>query len=440
MKIKFLQTFDYIIIVSVVFLSAMGVMFLYSAGVNSEGVLVSYEYRRQLIWWCIGFVCMILFALVDYRKYERYALAGYIAMILILLYVRIFGKTVKGARSWIGIGGLGIQPSEMCKVLFILYLARYLKRSSNEQPLIRFLKASVLMLVPVGLILLQPDLGTASVFIPIFLIMCFVANLPIRYIAIILATGMLTIVLTVLPVYQEKILKKSIIFITMLTNMKFRFLLIFCTAIITIIGALGNIIFKKRYYYWLTICFAIIMISLVLSLMAGKVLKPYQMMRLIIFLNPYSDPRDSGWNIIQSMTAIGSGGFLGQGFLNGIQSHRGFLPEQKTDFIFSIMSEESGFIGGILLFTAFFTIMLRIIHVLRTTTNTYGFFVSAGILGMLFFHFIVNIGMVMGIMPITGIPLPFLSYGGSALVTNMVSMGIIMSVNSRRLDFSVAVQ
>ena len=440
MKIKFLQTFDYIIIVSVVFLSAMGVMFLYSAGVNSEGVLVSYEYRRQLIWWCIGFVCMILFALVDYRKYERYALAGYIAMILILLYVRIFGKTVKGARSWIGIGGLGIQPSEMCKVLFILYLARYLKRSSNEQPLIRFLKASVLMLVPVGLILLQPDLGTASVFIPIFLIMCFVANLPIRYIAIILATGMLTIVLTVLPVYQEKILKKSIIFITMLANMKFRFLLIFCTAIITIIGALGNIIFKKRYYYWLTICFAIIMISLVLSLMAGKVLKPYQMMRLIIFLNPYSDPRDSGWNIIQSMTAIGSGGFLGQGFLNGIQSHRGFLPEQKTDFIFSIMSEESGFIGGILLFTAFFTIMLRIIHVLRTTTNTYGFFVSAGILGMLFFHFIVNIGMVMGIMPITGIPLPFLSYGGSALVTNMVSMGIIMSVNSRRLDFSVAVQ
>lgn len=440
MKIKFLQTFDYIIIVSVVFLSAMGVMFLYSAGVNSEGVLVSYEYRRQLIWWCIGFVCMILFALVDYRKYERYALAGYIAMILILMYVRIFGKTVKGARSWIGIGGLGIQPSEMCKVLFILYLARYLKRSSNEQPLIRFLKASVLMLVPVGLILLQPDLGTASVFIPIFLIMCFVANLPIRYIAIILATGMLTIVLTVLPVYQEKILKKSIIFITMLANMKFRFLLIFCTAIITIIGALGNIIFKKRYYYWLTICFAIIMISLVLSLMAGKVLKPYQMMRLIIFLNPYSDPRDSGWNIIQSMTAIGSGGFLGQGFLNGIQSHRGFLPEQKTDFIFSIMSEESGFIGGILLFTAFFTIMLRIIHVLRTTTNTYGFFVSAGILGMLFFHFIVNIGMVMGIMPITGIPLPFLSYGGSALVTNMVSMGIVMSINSRRLDFSVAVQ
>jgi len=437
MKLRILEKFDYILIICVVFLGILGILFLYSAGVNSDGILVSYEYQRQIVWVSIGFALMCLFAMLDYRKYERYALAGYFVMIGILIYVRLFGRTVKGARSWLGFGGLGIQPSELCKLLFIMYLAKYLKRSSKEQTLIRFLKATILMFVPVGLILLQPDLGTASVFIPIFLFMCFMANFPIRYIIIILVTGVLTVVLTVLPAYQEKILKDSVAFINILINTKFRILMVFCTAIITIIGALGLILFKKRYYYWISIIFGMLMISLVLATLAGKVLKPYQMMRLIIFIDPYSDPRDSGWNIIQSMTAIGSGGFWGQGFLDGIQSHRGFLPEQKTDFIFSIMAEESGFIGGILLFSAFFIIILRIVHVLRTTTNTYGFFISAGILGMFFFHFFVNVGMVMGIMPITGIPLPFLSYGGSALITNMAAMGILMSINSRRLDFTV---
>ena len=437
MKLKIFEKFDYLLMICVLFLGVLGILFLYSAGVNSDGVLESFEYKRQIIWVSIGFSLMCLLAMLDYRKYERYALAGYVAMIVILLYVRLFGKTVKGAKSWIGIGGLGIQPSEFCKVLFIMYLARYLKRSSKEQPLVRFLRAAILMFVPVGLILLQPDLGTSSVFIPVFLFMCFMANIPLRYIVIIIVAGFLTVILTVLPAYQEKILKRSVRFITIISNTKFRILMVFCTAIITIIGALGQIIFKKRYYYWISIIFGVLMVSLVLATMAGKVLKQYQMMRLIIFMDPYCDPRDSGWNIIQSMTAIGSGGFWGQGFLDGIQSHRGFLPEQKTDFIFSIMSEESGFIGGMLLFAAFFIIMVRIIHVLKTTTNTYGFFISAGILGMIFFHFIVNVGMVMGIMPITGIPLPFLSYGGSALITNMAAMGILMSINSRRLDFTV---
>ncbi|WP_277300472.1 FtsW/RodA/SpoVE family cell cycle protein, partial [Treponema succinifaciens] len=132
---------------------------------------------------------------------------------------------------------------------------------------------------------------------------------------------------------------------------------------------------------------------------------------------------------------IGAGTLFGRGFMQGSQSHLRFLPQQSTDFIFSIFSEEMGFVGGIVLFCAFFAILIRITHIIRQTNNSYSCYIASGILGMFFFHFIVNVGMVMGIMPITGIPLPFLSYGGSALLTNMLAIGLLMSINSRRLDF-----
>ena len=153
-------------------------------------------------------------------------------------------------------------------------------------------------------------------------------------------------------------------------------------------------------------------------------------------MNPNSDPRGAGWNIIQSKIAIGSGNFLGRGYLQGTQSHLRFLPQQSTDFIFSILAEEAGFIGGIFVYSIFLLILLKIIVIIKNTTNTFGSYIACGILGMFFFHFLVNVGMVMGIMPITGIPLPFLSYGGSALLVNMSCIGIIMSINARRLDFT----
>ena len=210
------------------------------------------------------------------------------------------------------------------------------------------------------------------------------------------------------------------------------------TFAVTVAGILGQIFFKKKYFYWITYVFGIISFSLLASAGAGKVLKPYQIQRLIVFIDPSSDPRGAGWNIIQSKIAIGSGLLRGRGFMQGTQSHYRFLPQQSTDFIFSIFAEETGFIGGILLFAVFFCILFRIVYIMKQTTNRFGYLIASGILGMFFFHFIVNVGMVMGIMPITGIPLPFLSYGGSALLTNMLAVGILMSINNRRLDFKVA--
>ena len=167
----------------------------------------------------------------------------------------------------------------------------------------------------------------------------------------------------------------------------------------------------------------------------GKILKEYQLKRLIVYIDPNSDPLGAGWNIIQSKIAIGAGGVWGRGFLNGTQSHYRFLPQQSTDFIFSILSEEFGFAGGSLVFVLYLIIMVRITFIMLSSKNVFGYYIASGILGMFFFHFVVNVGMVMGIMPITGIPLLFLSYGGSSLWTAMICIGLLMSINYRKLDF-----
>ncbi len=435
MKTKFLSRIDYILLFCFLFLSITGIAFIYSSGINSEGVLVSNEYIKQIIWLCIGFVLILLVAQVDYRRIANYSLYFYFAMIGVLIYTRLFGKVVNGAKSWIGFGGFGIQPSELMKISFILYLAFFLDHSTNEDPLKRFMKSLLIMGLPMGVILLQPDLGTSSVFIPIFIFMCFMANVPVQLLLIVMLSGIFTVVLTVLPIWESEIVKHQVPIISVLTNMKLRILVTAAIGGITIIGLMGFVLFKKRYYYWITYLGGIITFAMLASIAGGKVLKPYQIARLIVFIDPYSDPQGTGWNIIQSKIAIGSGSLFGRGFIQGTQSHFRFLPQQSTDFIFSIFSEEMGFAGGILMFSAYFGILMRILYIIKQTTNSYSCYIASGILGMLFFHFVVNVGMVMGIMPITGIPLPFMSYGGSALLTNTIALGLLMSINSRRLDF-----
>ena len=435
MRLKIFTSLDYLLLLCILFLTGIGIAFIYSSGFNSDGINVSNEYIKQIIWLGVGLVLLVLVALFDYRRLNKYSFHFFAFMLAVLIYTRFFGRLVNGARSWIGIGDFGIQPSELTKISFILFLAKYLENSMNEEPRKRFIHSLCIMGFPVGIILLQPDLGTASVFIPIFLFMCFMANIPVRYLMIVFLTGMFTITFTVLPVWETEILHESVPAIHILTNLKLRMLVSVAFLGITTIGVLGNLFFKKKYYYWITYFFGILSTSLFASVGAGKVLKPYQIARLIVFIDPYSDPKGSGWNIIQSQTAIGAGGLLGRGFLQGSQSHLRFLPQQSTYFIFSIFSEEVGFVGGIFMYAAFLCILLRILYVIKQTTNNYSCYIASGILGMFFFHFIVNVGMVMGIMPITGIPLPFMSYGGSALITNMIALGLIMSINSRRLDF-----
>ncbi len=433
MKKNFFAMFDYVMILLVLVLVSMGIMFIYSSSVNSEGISVTNEYIKQIIWASIGLFIMLLVTVYDYRRIESVSIYLYLFLLLLLVYTRIFGRYVNGAKSWIGIGEFGIQPSEFGKIFFILFLARVLDESEFMSPLRRFALATGILLVPMGLILIQPDLGTASVYVPIFLVMCFMAGIPIKLILYVLSFGILTIFFAILPVWNNEIAKNPHQFLTLFSNFKLMTILISALGIITLLGIIIRKYFHApKYIFWISYFFSILTLSLASSILLRNVLKYYQIKRLIVFMDPNTDALGSGWNIIQSMIAIGAGGIFGQGFLHGTQSHYRFLPQQSTDFIFSILSEEFGFVGGIIVFTLYLFIFIRIILIIKRCSKHYGVYIASGILGMFIFHFFINVGMVMGIMPITGIPLLFLSYGGSSLLTAMTCIGLLMSINSRR--------
>ena len=435
MKNKILSKFDYVLILCVTILVSVGILFIYSSSVNSDGFSVTNEYIKQIVWAVIGFVIMIALTLYDYRRLSSLSFYFFAALILLLIYTRIFGRYVNGAKSWIGIGEFGIQPSEFGKVFYILFLARYLDESKNEQPLKRFIYAAGILFIPMGLILIQPDLGTASVYLPVFIIMCFIAGIPVVYILYALLLMCFTIMFAVLPVWNAEIAQTPVALISVLTNFKLRAILTVAVLVIMFGGVvIRRYLHGPKYINWITFFSSIISASLIFSVILGKVLKDYQIKRLIIFMNPEKDRLGAGWNIIQSMTAIGSGGLYGQGYLNGTQSHFRFLPQQSTDFIFSILSEETGFTGGLLVFLIYIIILIKILRLVRVCPNDFGSYICAGIFGMFVFHFFINVGMVMGMMPITGIPLIFLSYGGSSLLTAMTCCGLIMSINCRKND------
>lgn len=434
MKIKFLGL-DYFLLFAVIALSTIGILFIYSSGINSSGVLVTQEYVKQIFFAISGLILLTIMIFIDYRKIKQFAIYLYCFLLLVLIYTRIFGTKVNGARSWIGIGNFGVQPSEFGKVIFIVFLAWFLDYSAKMQPLKRFSYAALIMCLPMGLILLQPDLGTASVYFPIFLLMCYAAGIPKRYLGIILGIGVFSIIFTVLPIWESKIYQKTVPFLKVFRDIRLLILVIIGLAVITLVSALGYLFFRQNYYYWITYVFGILTVSLIASLGMGEFLEPYQISRLIIFMNPQVDPQGTGWNIIQSKIAIGSGYLTGQGYLNGTHCHARYLPQQSTDFIFSILSEEWGFLGGLTVFILYGIILARGLVIVHNATNVYGYYISIGIVAMIFFHFFVNVGMVMGMMPITGIPLLFLSYGGSSLWTAMTSVGLLMSINLRRTDF-----
>ena len=395
--------------------------------------MVSKEYKKQIIWVCTGILFIFLSGFYDYRRIKDLTPLIYIIGMLLLVYTSFFGATRHNARSWLGSREIGVQPSEFIKIVFIVFLSYYLDKSKNENPLKRFIKATLIMLIPVGLILLQPDLGTASVYIPVFFVMCFIAGIPLKFLAYVFCFSILTVIFTLMPLWEEVILKQPFIMSKIVKNSQVAVIIFFSLGVCTVLAMIGNLILKRKYYYWLAYIFSVVTISFAGSILGKRVLKPYQMMRLIIFLNPEVDPYASGWNIIQSITAIGSGGLSGRGFLMGTQSHYRYLPEQSTDFIFGILSEEWGFLGGLLVFALYGLLFLRLFLSIKRCEDLFGKLIISGILTMFFFHFMVNVGMVMGIMPITGIPLPFLSYGGSSLWTAMIAIGVVVGINLRQL-------
>lgn len=431
---KSLSRIDFLMLMAVFCLMFIGVIFIYSSGISSVGINVSNEYLKQLVKIFSGMFVLLFFSLYELGRLKNISYIIYIVLIVILIYTRINGTLVNGARSWVYFGGLGFQPSEFAKITTILFLAKFLDDNKRDiQSLKVFVKAFLIVFIPFGLILVQPDMGTASVYIPIFLAMLFISGCNVKHIIYLILLGGLTIFFTMLPGWEEFILQSKNPLVSVLTDVKLLIYLISSFTVSIILSIVGLYYFKREYFYWVIYLFSIIIISLVISFVAREyVLKDYQIMRLIVFMNPQVDPLNFGWNIIQATTAVGSGGLVGKGFLQGTQSHYQFLPEQSTDFIFSIISEELGFIGAILIFGFFLIILARGLFILTFAKDNYSVFVGAGIIGMIFFHVVLNVGMNIGLMPITGIPLFFVSYGGSSLWTALAGIGILQGIYQRR--------
>ncbi|MDR1106051.1 MAG: rod shape-determining protein RodA [Treponema sp.] len=433
MRARDLLEIDFPLVFAAVILSVFGILFIYSSGITSTGLLVSSEYKRQIIWAGGGLVIALASALIDYKRIVNISFYLYLGILALLVYTCVFGRLVKGARAWIGFGGFGIQPSEFAKIIVILFLSKYLGDTRRSAGIFsRFVVSCLIVFIPMGIIILQPDFGTSLVFIPILFVMTFVAGISARYIIFLGACIALTGFLIVLPLWQSYILRNSLPALAVLTDSRFILAAALGIGAAGAVAFFGFIRYGKRYFFWIVYTAGIVVLSLTASAAARKMLREYMLMRLIVFLDPGVDPLGAGWHIIQSMTAIGSGGLTGKGYLQGTQSHYRFLPEQSTDFIFSIFTEEWGFFGGFLVFALFLVISLRLIRTMRITLDHSGRYICAGLSAMYIFHFLVNVGMTMGIMPITGIPLHFMSYGGSSVLSAMIGIGLALSVHVRR--------
>jgi len=423
---------DYYLLLATFLLCAIGIAAIYSAGVDANGMVVSNEYIKQLIWFVIGFFLLIGAALIDFSRFKDISWILFAFTIILLLLTRLAGKVVNGSKSWLGFAGFGIQPAEFAKITTVLMLARYLDSAEFDSSFKKLLKAGLILGFPLLLILSQPDFGSALVFFPAALVMLTLADVDFRYILF----GVLSIIgiflFLSLPLYAANHPNPENIIYILITQDNILFIVFALMLLISIISGVGWLKFKKPYYYWLSYSLAILAFSIAGATAAHKILKPYQIERLLVFIDPNIDPKGSGWNILQSITAIGSGGFWGKGFLQGTHSHARYIPQQSTDFIFSIIAEEFGFFGCMVLFVLYAVIFIRCFILIETSKDRFSQFVVGGILGIFAFHFMINIGMAMGIMPVTGIPLYFISYGGSALWSGLISIGVLTGISARR--------
>ena len=428
-----LRALDPILLLASLALVAIGILFVYSSGVNSAGESVSNEWLKQIVWAGSGCVLLALFAVNNHQKYKSrtpYVFLGALALLVLTL---LLGREVNGARSWLGIGDLGIQPSEFAKLATILFLAAYLSEIGNgiaELP--RFLLALLVVAAPMGLILLQPDMGTGMVYFPIFLVMALIAGARIRHLAFVGLVSLLTLVFAAIPAVQRLRAAAEPGFWRMITDVGVARYTLLVLGLVAALAAVGQRLFRRAYYYWLMYGAALLGVSVAGGLLMSMVLKEYQIMRLVIFVNPWVDPRGAGWNIIQSVTAVGAGGLSGTGFLQGTQSHLRYLPQQSTDFIFSILAEESGFLGGMLVLVLFGVVIGRGIVIMYAAGDEFATLVAAGVVALLLFHTVVNVGMAMGALPITGIPLMLVSYGGSSLWTALIGIGLLANIGLAR--------
>jgi rod shape determining protein RodA len=388
----------------VVALAAYGLATLYSAGQTDVPTFASTIWQRQVVWLVLGTLTALVMFRVSPRLLEwatPYAYGALVCMLLVTLVIGSGGGTAASSRSWIAIGGVRLgQPAELAKLAAILMLARWLATRREGPTTLRALApACLIAAVPFVLVLMQPDLGSSMVFVAIMFAMLFWAGT-----------------------------KPTLLF--MLASPVIGLILAFSTLVWGAwIVLLFGLLLWWRPYVWegLTVMLANVGMG-VISLPFWKHLAPYQQNRLLTFLHPEVDPRATGWHVIQSKVAIGSGGLLGKGFMHGTQKRLAFLPAQHTDFIFSVVGEELGFLGVLVALALFAVLLVIMLRIARRASDPYSSLCVFGCAALLFTHIVESVGMTVNLVPITGIPLPFFSYGGSFLMACSVAVGIALRV------------
>jgi rod shape determining protein RodA len=359
---RLIQYFDWGLLGLAVLIGCVGLLTLYSAVTAETPTPQKILFFKQMLWFCIGLLAMVAAFLFNYKILDRWAQPIYFVCILLLIAVLFFGRYVGGSRRWLIIGPLSFQPSELVKIAVILSLAHYYSKDAKTRgfTLRELFRPLMFTLLPVILIGMQPDLGTA---------------------------GLLVLIAASVTVFV-KIERRSFIYLI----------------------ASGAVLVPLIWFF----------------------LKEYQKKRILVFLDPDRDPLGAGYHIIQSKIAIGSGMLSGKGFLKGTQNALSFLPEEHTDFIFSVLAEEWGFLGSVTLVLLFLILIFWGLTVAHGCREPFGTIVAVGITGMIFWQVLINISMSMGLMPVVGVPLPFVSYGGSSVLTTAIGIGLLLNVRMRR--------
>lgn len=375
-------------------LATGGVALLYSASQTASGDNAQY-WQFQLIWLFVALVAYAVIGLVPMRMIEKVSRPAYVVSLGLLVLVLAF-PAISGARSWIRVGSIGFQPSEFAKIATILVIAQWAARlKTPPKGMTELVLPATLVGLPAALTLLQPDLGTAIVYVLLFAALCFWAGTP-PVIVFLLLSPIVSILLTFsLPLWSLYIL------------------------------ALGGLLFVLRppRATWIYVSATNLLMGIV-ALPLWNQLAGYQKQRLLVFLQPESDPRGAGWNVIQSKVAIGSGGWFGKGFLEGTQKRLAFLPERHTDFIFSVLGEELGFMGVLVAFGLFGLLLFEGVRIAERNPDPYASTLAFGLVALIASHLAINTAMTVGMMPITGLPLPFLSKGGSFLVVCFAAVAL----------------
>jgi rod shape determining protein RodA len=361
LRVRFWRNLDLILLGVVLLLIVSGILIQYSITFKAADLVAPADARNQIIFAAVSLGALGVMAVMDYRVWAKYTTWLYLMMMGLLVLVMVLGKTALGATRWINLGFFQFQPSELAKLALVVVLAKFFSKNYDQMDRPKYLALSLIyMLLPTGLVLIQPDLGTALVLGFIWLSMVMVTRVKKAHLAALAVVA---------------------------------------------VGALP---------------------------LVYRFLKPYQRTRLLTFMNPMADPLGTGYNVAQSTIAVGSGQWFGRGLASGSQSQLNFLPSQHTDFIFAVLAEKLGFLGGTLILVLFAVMLLRGLVIAYRAADRFGMFLAVGLVAMMLFHIFINVGMNLGIVPVTGIPLPFISYGGTSLLIGCIAIGLMESVAVRR--------